>query len=247
MARYRNIQKNGSYYIGKAKGAEYIISKTLGSWRAALRDRRAEKGEAVPTLFFAPTLEEVDARLDKIAAHRAKEGRARIRVDVYDGGDEPVASYRYKDEATAQFNFDMASRRADEGVEMRLFFNGKEVERYTKPEKTRRSSRKKNPNSGIDIAALKAAHKRFERLIVQEFGPLGPWGPSHGPWGSDDNARDDYQVATDALISLDTIIHMIIDREPQRKIDSAIQSFYSSGEADSAAVYIDIEKVLPRP
>ena len=148
MASYRNIQKVGSSHIGLAHGAEYVISGRRGSWTAALRDRRAEREKTVPSLFHAPTLEEVDARLDKIAAHRAKEGKARRRVDVYEGGDEPVVSYPFKDEATAQWGFDRASRGADEGVEMRLFLNGKEVERHTQPEKKRRSSRKPNTSNG---------------------------------------------------------------------------------------------------
>ena len=152
MASYRNIQKVGSSHIGLAHGAEYVISGRRGSWTAALRDRRAEREKTVPSLFHAPTLEEVDARLDKIAAHRAKEGRARHRIDVYEGGDEPVVSYPFKDEATAQRNFDHASRRAYEGVEMRLFLNGKEAERYMVPEKKRRSSRRSN--SGVPDGAL---------------------------------------------------------------------------------------------
>lgn len=150
MASYRHIEKDGSFYIGFAEGVEYVVKGRRGNWRASLRsDTALGVGETAPEAFYADTLQEVDAQLgeiaSKIAAHRAKARKARHRVDVYEGGDEPAASYPFKTEAAAQWNFDYTSRRADEGVEMRLFLNGKEVERHTQPEKKRRSPRRSNP------------------------------------------------------------------------------------------------------
>jgi hypothetical protein len=110
----------------------------------------------------------------------------------------------------------------------------------TKPEKKRLSSRKNNPRHPINVVALKALHKQFEKLVIQEFG-------NSGPEDDDEDALVEYQTATDALISLDTIIDMINSGEPQHKIDSEIQSFYQTGEADSASMYINIKKALPRP
>jgi len=155
MASYGHIEKDGSLYIGSAEGVEYVVKGRRGNWRASLRSNTAlGVGETAPEAFYADTLQEVDAQLgeiaSKIAAHRAKARKARHRVDVYAGGDEPAASYPFKTEAAAQWNFDYTSRRADEGVEMRLFLNGKEVERHTQPEKKRRSPRK--PNTGRPAA-----------------------------------------------------------------------------------------------
>ena len=158
MASYRHLKKIDPFsYIGSAEGVEYAAKGRRGNWRVTLRSNTAlGVGTAAPESFYADTLQEVDARLGeialKIAAHRAKARKARHRVDVYEGGDEPVVSYPFKDEATAQRNFDHASRRAYEGVEMRLFLNGKEAERYMVPEKKRRSSRRSN--SGVPDGAL---------------------------------------------------------------------------------------------
>jgi hypothetical protein len=100
--------------------------------------------------------------------------------------------------------------------------------------------RKNNPSYPINVVALKALHKQFEKLVIQEFG-------NSGPDEDDEEALVEYQIATDALISLDTIIDMLNSGEPPRKIDSEIQSFYHSGEAAAAAMYIDIKRALPKP
>jgi hypothetical protein len=168
MASYRHIEKDGSSYIGFAEGAEYVVSGRRGNWRASLRSNTAlGVGETAPESFYADTLQEIDARLGeialKIAAYRAKARKARHRVDVYEGGDEPVASYPFKTEADAQWNFDYTSRRADEGVEMRLFLNGKEVERHTQPEKKRRSPRRSNTSNGDGTRTVSVTKEQTAR------------------------------------------------------------------------------------
>ena len=106
----------------------------------------------------------------RLPKRKSNPPKARHRVDVYAGGDEPVESYPFKNEATAQWEFDYYSRKAPAGVEMRLFLNGKEVERHPQPEKTRRSSRKPNPPRGKVVGFF--TRDKLRELRDSEDAPL---------------------------------------------------------------------------
>jgi hypothetical protein len=97
----------------------------------------------------------------------------------------------------------------------------------------------KGSGSSVDIKKLTAAHKQFEKLINQEFG-------NSGPDDDDEDAMVEYQIATDALMTLGRIVDLHKSGESPKEISGLVKEFYSSGEADTASQYIDIKKILPK-
>jgi hypothetical protein len=97
----------------------------------------------------------------------------------------------------------------------------------------------KGSGSSVDIKKLTAAHKQFEKLINQEFG-------NSGPDDDDEDAMVEYQIATDALMTLGRIVDLLDSGESTSKISALVKEFYSSGEADTASMYVDIKKILPK-
>lgn len=84
---------------------------------------------------------------------------------------------------------------------------------------------------------LDAAYKEFQKMIGQEFG-------NSGPDDDDEDGQVEYQIVTDALMTLGRIVDLYKDGESPKKISELVKEFYSSGEADTASQYIDINKLL---
>jgi hypothetical protein len=97
----------------------------------------------------------------------------------------------------------------------------------------------KGSGSSVDIQELNSAFKQFEKLIGQEFG-------NYGPDEDDEDAQADFQIATDALVRLGEIVNLYKKGESPKKISALVKEFYSSGEADTVSMYVDIKKILPK-